>query len=72
MKFVIYRDKSRLCLATADEWVDLSNKYNFRNADPKEIDMDMSLFNALQSSSLSNQIQSYLRELYHGDCSTNT
>ncbi len=66
MKFVIYRDKNRLCLAAADEWINLSSKYKFKDADPKTIDMDMSLFNALQSSSLSNQIQSYLRELYHG------
>lgn len=67
MKFVIYHDRGRLCLAAADEWMDLSSKYKFKDAKPKTVDMDMSLFNALQSSSISNQIQSYLRELYNGN-----
>lgn len=67
MKFVIYRDDGRFNLAPADEWSDLSSKYRFKGAEPKTIDMDMSLFNALQYSSISNQIQSYLRELYDGN-----
>lgn len=67
MKFVIFRDGSRFRLAPADEWEDLSSKYKFKGANPKTVDMDMSLFNALQSSSVSNQIQSYLRELYDGN-----
>lgn len=67
MKFVIFRDGPRFCLAESDEWIELSSKYKFKGADPKTIDMDMSMFNALQNSSISNQIQSYLRELYDGN-----
>jgi len=67
MKFVIFHDDGRFKLAPADEWSELSSKYRFKGANPKTIDMDMSLFNALQDSSVSNQIQSYLRELYDGN-----
>ena len=67
MNFMIFRDGVRFCLAPADEWEDLSSKYRFKDARPKTIDVDMSLFNALHDSSVSNQIQSYLRELYNGN-----
>lgn len=64
MKFVIFRDEGRFKLASADEWFDLESKYKFRGSDPKQIDMDLSMYNALQNSSVAGQIQSYLRELY--------
>lgn len=67
MKFVIFRDEERLKLATADEWIDLQTNYKFKNAKPKQIDIDLALFNALQSSSASGQIQTFLRELYNGN-----
>lgn len=67
MKFVIFRDQNRFKLATADEWADLEDKYRFKNAEPKRVDMNLSMFNALQSSSASGQIQSYLRELHNGN-----
>lgn len=64
MKFVIFRDEGRFKLANADEWLHLEEKYKFKGSDPKRIDMDLSMYNALQNSSASGQIQSYLRELY--------
>lgn len=64
MKFVIFHDEGRFKLASADEWLYLEGKYKFKGKNPKSIDMDLSMYNALQNSSAAGQIQSYLRELY--------
>lgn len=67
MKFVIFQDEKTLKLATAEEWSSLQERYKFKGADPRYIDIDLSLFNALQTSSASGQIQTFLRELYNGN-----
>jgi len=64
MKFVIFRDEGKFKLASSDEWLDLEEKYKFRGSDPRHVDMDLSMYNALQNGSAAGQIQSYLRELY--------
>ena len=64
MKFVIFRDESKFKLASADEWSYLEERYKFKDSGPRYMDMDLSMYNALQNSSVAGQIQSYLRELY--------
>ncbi len=63
MKTVIYLDEGYFKLADIDEWIGLMNRYDNRKWKGKTIDLDLSLFNALQHS-FSRQTQSFLRELY--------
>jgi hypothetical protein len=65
MKSVIYIEDGWFKLADMNEWIELSNKYRMP-LKRKIIDMDLSLFNALQHS-YSRQSQAFLRELYDGD-----
>lgn len=67
MKFVIFHDEGRFKLATADEWFHLEERYKFKGSSPRQVDMDLSMYNALQNSSAVGQIQSYLRELYNAN-----
>lgn len=67
MKFVIFRDDGKFKLADADEWFHLEEKYRFKDSGPRYIDMDLSMYDALQNSSVAGQIQSYLRELYNAN-----
>lgn len=66
MKTVIYLDEGYFKLASEDEWVDLISKYHNRKWKGKFVNLDLSLFNALQHS-LGRQTQSFLRELYDGN-----
>jgi hypothetical protein len=63
MRTVIYLDEGYFKLADIDEWIGLMRKYNNRKLRGKILDIDLSLFNALQHS-ISRQSQSFLRELY--------
>lgn len=65
MKSVIYIEDGYFKIADIDEWVLLSSKYHLPSQ-RKIVDIDLSLFNALQHS-YSTQTQAFLRELYDGN-----
>lgn len=66
MEYVIYLDQGYFKLASIDEWIQLSTRYRLKHADPKVVDVDLSLFNAMQGS-ISQQAQSFLKELHNGN-----